>query len=129
MDYLTEHSSEFFSPDLVTNIDIHVWSPQLHKGLNCTLLHSFVMKGAIESRENVVVDHHFAEQKGEPNCTLIQFFNILCSVNITNLIMRCPAINLKESHVTVKNSKLKSLWYPLAQKKAISLSILLAEAH
>ena len=106
MDYLAEHSSEFFSPDqvsvtLVFMCGFHNYT----KDLTVQNLHSFVMKGAIESRENVVIDHQFVEQNGEPNCTLIQFFNV-SSVNITNLTMRCPAMNLKESQITVKNSNL-----------------------
>ena len=41
----------------------------------------------------------------EPKCTLIQFFNV-SFVNITTLTMRCPAIQLKTSHITVKSSNL-----------------------
>ena len=77
------------------------------KDLTVQNLHSFVMKGAAESRENVIVDHmhQFDAKSGNPNCTIIQFFNI-SFVNITTLTMRCPAINLKESNITVKNSNL-----------------------
>ena len=63
------------------------------------------MKGAAESRENVVIDHLFGMQIVEPKCTLIQFFNV-SFVNITTLTMRCPAMHLEESHITVKNSNL-----------------------
>ena len=75
------------------------------KDLNVQNLHSFIMKGKTNSRENVIIDHGFVTQNGEPYCTLIDFFNI-SFVNITTMTMRCPAINLKESHITVKSSDL-----------------------
>ena len=75
------------------------------KGLVVQNLHSFVMKGAAESIEKVIIDHQFDMQVGKPNCTLIQFFNITF-VNITTLTMRCPAIYLEESHITAKSSNL-----------------------
>ena len=107
MDYLAEHSSEFFSPDnvnvtLIFMCGVHNYT----KDLTVQNLHSFVMKGAAESRENVIIDHHFV---GEPKCTVIRFFNV-SFVNITTLTMRCPAINLKESHIAVKSSNLNG--YP-----------------
>ena len=74
------------------------------KDMTVQNLHSFVMKGATESRENVILDHHQFDN-GTDYCTLIQFVNIT-SVNITNLTLRCPALNLVESHVTVKASNL-----------------------
>ena len=108
MDYLAKHSSEFFSPNhinvtLIFMCGIHNYT----NDLTVQNLHSFVMKGATESRENVIVDHmhQFDAKSGNPNCTIIQFFNI-SSVNITTLTTRCPAINLKESHITVKSSSL-----------------------
>ena len=106
MDYLAEHCSEFFSPDhinitLIFMCGVHTYT----KDLTVQNLHSFVMKGAAESRENVIIDHQFGMQVGKPNCTFIQFFNISI-VNITTLTMRCPAINLEMSHFTVKNSNL-----------------------
>ena len=52
----------------------------------------------------MILDHH-QFGNGTNYCTLIQFVNIT-SVNITNLTMRCPALNLVESHVTVKASDL-----------------------
>jgi hypothetical protein len=63
------------------------------------------MKGAAESRENVIIDHQFGMQVGKPNCSVIQFFNV-GFVNITTLTMRCPAISIKESHITVNSSNL-----------------------
>ena len=106
MDYLAEHSSEFFSPDhinvtLIFMCGVHNYT----KNLTVQNLHSFVMKGAAESRENVIIDHQFGMQVDKPNCTLIQFFNI-SFVNITTLTMRCPAIYLEESHIIVKSSNL-----------------------
>ena len=106
MDYFAEHSSEFFSPDhvnvtLIFMCGVHNYT----KNLFVQNLHSFVMKGAAESRENVIIDHQFGMQVGKPNCTLIQFFNI-SFVNITTLTMKCPAIYLEESHITVKSSNL-----------------------
>ena len=101
MDYLVEHSSKLFSSDhinvtLVFVCGIHNYT----KDLTVQNLHSFVMKGATESRENVIIDHQFGTQ---PKCTIIQFFNISL-VNITNLTIRCPAIKVKESHISVKSS-------------------------
>ena len=103
MNYLAEHSSEFFSPDhirvtLIFMCGVHNYTMDL----TVQNLHSFVMKEEAQSRENVVIDHQFVTQNGEPNCTLIQFFNV-SFVNITNLTMRCPAINLKGSHIMVKS--------------------------
>ena len=106
MDYFTEHSSQFFSPDhvnitLIFMCGVHNYT----KDLMVQNLHSFVMKRTEENRENMIIDHQFAAQNGEPNCSVIQFFKV-SFVNITNLTMRCPAINLQESHITVKNSYL-----------------------
>ena len=103
MDYLVEHSSEFFSPDhvnitLIFMCGVHNYT----KGLVVRNLHSFVMKGAEESRENVIINHQFVDK---PNCTLIHFFNV-SFVTITTLTMRCPAIYLEKSYITMKNSKL-----------------------
>ena len=106
MDYLAEHSSEFFSSDQVSVILIFTCGVHNYtKELTIQNLYSFVMKGAAESRENVIIDHQFRAQLGKPNCTIIQFFNV-SFVSITTLTMRCPAINLKESHITVKSSNL-----------------------
>ena len=104
MDYLAEHSSEFFSPDhvnvtLIFMCGVHNYT----KNLTVQNLHSFVMKGAVESRENVIIDHQF--QVGKPKCTIIRFINV-SFVNITTLTMRCPAIYLEESHITMKSSNL-----------------------
>ena len=83
MDYLAEHSSEFFLPDhvnvtLIFMCGVHNYT----KNLTVLNLHSFVMKGAAESRENVIIDHQFGIQIGKPKCTLIQLFNV-SFVNIT----------------------------------------------
>ena len=77
MDYLAEHSSEFFSPDhvnvtLIFMCGVHNYT----KDLAVQNLHSFVMKGAAESRENVIIDHQFSMQVGKPKCTLIQFIAV-----------------------------------------------------
>ena len=103
MDYLAEHSSKFFSLDhvnvtLLFMCGIHNYT----KHLFVQNLHSFVMKGTAESRENVIMDHQLF---GKPKCTVIWFFNV-SFVNITTLTMRCPAINLTESYITVKTSNL-----------------------
>ena len=106
MDYLAEHSSEFFSSDHINVTLIFICGVHNYtKNLTVQNLHSFVMKGAAESRENVIIDHQFGMQVGKPNCIVIQFFNV-SFVNIITLTMRCPAIYLKESHVTVKSSNL-----------------------
>ena len=101
MDYLVEHSSELFSPDhinitLMFMCGVHNYT----KDLVVHDLHSFVMKGAADSRENVIIDHQFV---GEPKCTVIRFFNV-SFVNIITLTMSCPVIYLTESHITVKSS-------------------------
>ena len=106
MDYIAEHSGELFSPDhvnitLMFLCGVHNYT----KELTVQNLHSFIMKGAAESRENVIIDHQFNSQVGKPNCTVIQFFNV-SFVNIKILTLRCPAINLKKSHITVKSSDL-----------------------
>ena len=106
MDYFAEHSSEFFSPDhvnvtLIFMCGVHNYT----KDLAVQNFHLFVMKGAAESRENVIIDHQFGMEGSKPKCTLTQFFNV-SFVNITTLTMRCPAIKLKESHITVKSSNL-----------------------
>ena len=106
MDYLAEHSDEFFSSDHV-NITL-IFMRGIHnytKDMTVQNLHSFVMKGATESRENVILADHHHFDNGTDYCTLIQFINIT-SVNITNLTMRCPALNLIESHITVRSSNL-----------------------
>ena len=104
MDYLVEHSSEFFSQDHVSVTLIFMCGVHnCTKDLTIQNLHSFVMKGAMKSRENVILDYQHSAQNGEPNCTLFQFFNV-SPVNITSPTMRCPAINLSESHITVKSS-------------------------
>ena len=106
MDYLVEHSSKFFSSDhinvtLIFMCGVHNYT----KDLTVQNLHSFIMKGAAESKENVIIDHQFGTQLGKPNCTIIQFFNI-GFVNITTLTMICPSINLKDNLITVKSSNL-----------------------
>ena len=106
MDYLVEHSGKFFSPDHVNVTPIFMCGVHNYtKDLTVQNLHSFVMKGAAESKENVIIDHQFGAQLGKPNCTIIQFFNI-SFVNITTLTMTCPSINLKDSLITVKSSNL-----------------------
>ena len=107
MDQLVEHSSKLFLPDhvnvtLVFMCGVHNYT----KDLTVQNLTSFVMKGAAESRENVIIDHQFGTQH---KCAIIQFFNI-SFVNVTNLTIRCPAIKVKESHISVKSSTI--LGYP-----------------
>ena len=106
LDYLAEHSSECFSPDqvnmtLMFMCGVHNYT----KDLAIKNLYSFVMKGAVESKANVIINHHFLIQPGQPSCTTIQFFNI-SFVKIKNLTLRCPSINLIESLITVKSSNL-----------------------
>ena len=103
MDNLTEHSGEFFSPDhvnvtLIFMCGVHNYT----KDLTVQNLHSFVMKGATESRENVIIDHQFVPK---PKCTVILFFNV-SFVNIIALTMRFPVISVEMSHITVESSNL-----------------------
>ena len=119
MDYLAEHSDEFFSSDhinvtLIFMCEIHNYT----KDMTVQNLQSFVMKGATESRENVILDHHHNFDNGTNYyCTLIQFINIT-SVNIANLTMRCPALKLVESHIAVRSSNLYG--YYGAKKTSVS---------
>ena len=58
----------FFSPDhvsvtLIFMCGIHNYT----KDLIVQNLHLFDMKGAAESRENVIIDHQFTEQSGKPS--------------------------------------------------------------
>jgi hypothetical protein len=46
------------------------------KDLTVQNLHSFIMKGAEEYRENVIIDHHFGMQVGKPQFNA-QIFNSL----------------------------------------------------
>jgi hypothetical protein len=99
MDYLAEHSSEFFSSDHISVIltficGVHNYS----KDLIVQSLHSFAMKAA-HSREHVIINHQFSAQNC---CTLIQFLNI-SFVNITNLTVICPSLNIRDSFITVKS--------------------------
>ena len=105
MDYLVQHSySEFFSREhanvtLVFMCGVHNYT----KDLTVQNLNSFTMKAeAAESKENVMIDHQFGVQLGKPNCTTIQFLNV-SFVNITNMTMICPSINVKGSLITVKS--------------------------
>ena len=107
MNYLAEHSSKFFSPDHVTVTLIFMCGVHNYtKDLTVKRLHSFIMKGGTESREKVIIDHRVV---GKPKCTVIRFFEVKF-VNITTLTMKCPAINLTKSHITVKSSNLNG--YP-----------------
>ena len=106
MDYLVEHSSEFFPPEnlnltLIFMCGVHNYT----KDLTVKNLHSFVMEGASEPNENVIIDHQFGIQLGNPNCTTLQFFNV-SFVNITNLTLKCPSINLQDGLITVKSSSI-----------------------
>ena len=59
MDYLAEHSSKFFSPDHVSvTLTFMCGVHNCTKDLTVQNLHSFVMKGAAESRENVIIILH-----------------------------------------------------------------------
>ena len=110
MDYLAEHSSEFFSPDhvsitLIFMCGIHNYT----KDLTIQNLHSFIMRGAAESRENVIIDHQFLVQVDKHDCTIVQFLSV-SFVNVTNLTLKCLAINLEASNITVKDSNVSG--YP-----------------
>ena len=90
------------------------------KNLTIQNLHSFAMKGAAESRENVIIDHQFV---GKLQCTVIGFFNI-SFVNITTLTMRCPAIKLEESHITVTVKSSNLYGYPRINESLSFISII-----
>ena len=107
-----EHSSEFFSPDyvhitLVLMCGVHNYT----KDLTVQNIHSFIMIGESESKENVTVNmlsqttNQFGIQLNKPYCTTLHFFNV-SFVNITTLTMKCPSINLKYGIITVKNANL-----------------------
>ena len=113
LDYLAKNSKTLFSPNN-TNIVILKFMCGVH---NCTNnmtiqnLHSFVMKGESESRENVIINmlHRmtlpitFGMHVNKPICTSINFFNV-SFVNLTAMTMLCPSISLKGGLITVKGS-------------------------
>ena len=114
MDNLTMNSSDFFSSDKA-NITL-IFMCGIHnctKNLTLQNLHSFIMEGAAESRENVIISMvrqvahpvTLGTDMNEPICTSIEFFNV-SSVNLTTMTMICPSINLKGGLITVKNSNL-----------------------
>lgn len=86
------------------------------KDLTVQNLHSFIMKGAAESREKVIIVNQLCAKLGRPNCTIIQFLNVTF-VEITTVTMWCSSIKLKEGHITVNDSTL----YGYAGKKKLHL--------
>ena len=104
MDYLAEHSSEFFSPDHI-NITL-MFMCGVHnctKDLTVQNLTSFIMNGV--GYVNQIIDYSY-HLYSKPICSSIQFIDINF-VNITNLTVRCPSINLSNSFLTVMNSDLQ----------------------
>ena len=114
MDYLVEHSSKFFSPDhvnvtLIFMCGVHNYT----KDLTVQNLNSFVMKGATESKENVIINmflhghltYPLDTKLSETNCVTIDFLNVNF-VNVTTMSVHCPSINLKGGLITLKNSNL-----------------------
>ena len=103
LDNLAENSSNFFSLDkvnitLILMCGIHNYT----KDLAVRNLHSFIMQGAAESRENVIINMFHQETHptafviylNEPICTSIDFFNV-SFVNLTAMTMVCPSISLR----------------------------------
>ena len=113
MDYIVENSSEFFSPEhinvtLIFMCGVHNYT----KDLTVQNLHSFIMKGEAESKENVIIDM-LSQVKNEagtlklnhPSCATIHLFNV-SFVNITTLTMRCPSLNIDSGLITIRNANL-----------------------
>ena len=74
MEYLAEHSSEFFSQDDV-NVTL-IFMRGVHnytKDLTVHNLHSFVMNGAAESRENVIIDYQIGKHKLMHSYSVLQY--------------------------------------------------------
>ena len=96
MDYLVEHSSEFFSLDHI-NVTLRFLCGihRYTKNLTVQNLHSFVMKGATESRENVIVDNRC-------QATTMSFSNA-SFVNITRMTMKCPLVKFNGGIFTARD--------------------------
>ena len=108
MDYLVEHSSEFFSPDYVNITLLFMCGVHnLTKDLSLQNLHSFVMEAATETKENIIID--MLSQVRLQNdtytfmCTQIDFINV-SFVRLTTLTLRCPSISVEGSFATIENS-------------------------
>ena len=105
MDYLVERSTEFFSPFYVNvTLTLMCGVHNCTKNLTIQNLHSFVMTGGNEFKENQIIS--FGTYSNKQNCTTISFFNVNI-VNITALIMWCPSMNIEGGHISVRNSNLQ----------------------
>ena len=125
MDYLAEHRSEYFSPDhtnltLMFLCGVHNYT----KNLTIHNLRSFVLKGAPEFTDNVIIDMFLKNQFGKPRCTAIHFFNV-SYVSITTLTLRCLSITIESGFITINNSKL----YGYAGTREILSSINITGRH
>ena len=131
MNYLVEHSSEYFSPDhvnltLIFMCGVHNYT----KNLTLHSLHSFIMKGATEFTENAIINlflsvkNQFGAQFSKPSCTVIQFFNV-SYVTISTLTLTCLSMTFERGLITIKNSKL----YGYADVKEILSSININGRH
>ena len=127
MDYLVEHSNELFSPDKVNVTLIFLCGAHNYtKDLTIQNLHSFIMKGATDSKGTTVINMLSVTQHGKPKCTSIHYFNV-SSVNITTLTMHCPSISLENGLISVKNSSLYG--YADVEKVLSSISITGSGSH
>ena len=71
------------------------------KNLTVQNLHSFIMEGAAETRENVIINMHhqvthpaFEKSLSKPSCTSIAFFNV-SFVKLTAITILCPSVSIK----------------------------------
>ena len=104
IDYLVEHSHEFFSPDHINvTLTLMCGVHNSTKSLTVQNLHSFVTTGGTEFKENQIIS--FGAHSNKQNYTTISFFNVNI-VNITTLIMQCPSINLEGGQILLRNSNL-----------------------
>ena len=134
MDYLAEHSSEFFTPDYINITLIYMCGVHNYtKDLTVQNLHTFVMKKAADSKENAIINmlHQMKTpfdntHSIESNCTTIHFVNVT-SVSITTLTMKCPSITLDGGLLMVRNSNLYG--YAGTKKALSSISITNAGSH
>ena len=122
MNYLVEHSSKLFTPRYVNVTLIFLCGAHNYtKDLTIQGLHSFTMKGAIDSKDNTIVNMLSITPKGRSKCTTIHYFNV-SFVTITTLTIRCPSMTLENGLISVKNSDFYG--YPDTEKILSFINIL-----
>ena len=98
INYLAESTRHrFFSSDHVNVTLLFLCGVHnLTKNVNIQNLHSFVMKGGTETKENVIIDMlhqetvkpQFDTQSNKPSCTNIHFFNMSFQHELCDIFYR-----------------------------------------